>query len=234
MNYGEDAIILDFFAGSSTMAQAIIELNIQDNKNRKYILVQLQEPCEDNSQAYNAGYKNISDIGKERIRYVIKSTDKEVKQKKKKEKDILPGIGESQIYPDLGFKVFKLTKSSFKQWENYHGEEIDVVEDLFSGQVTPLVDGWKEDQLFTEVLLLEGFPLDSVVKTCPQFKKNTVKEVSSTFCEHKLFICLDEKIYQDTIKDLALGGSDIFVCLDSAVNDETKARLSDKGLIKTI
>ncbi len=178
--------------------------------------------CDKSNVAFKSGYKTISDIGKERLCRIIKNIDKEIKQQK------------SKYNTTLSFKVYKLRGSSFKPWENYHGEDVDVIENLFSSQVTPLVENWKEEDLFTEVLLLEGFPLDSVVTPCSQYKKNTVKEVSSTFCEHKLFVCLDKKIDQSTIKGLTLGNGDIFICLDSAVNDQTKASLDDKGLIKTI
>jgi adenine-specific DNA-methyltransferase len=233
-NDDNSGIYLDFFSGSCTSAHAILELNAEYKSDRKYIMIQIPETCDTNTNAYKAGYKTISEIAMERIRRVIKSIENELKEQKKKDKTKLPGMGESKDDFDLGFKVFKLTHSTFKPWENYHGEDIDVIEDLFSGQVTPLVDNWTEDDLFTEVMLLEGFPLDSVVKPCGEYKNNTVKEVSSSFSEHKLFISLDKKINQTTIKDLDLGENDIFVCLDSAVNDEAKARLSDKGLIKTI
>jgi len=233
-NSNNDGIYMDFFCGSGTFAHSIINLNHNDYGNRKFILIQLPEKCNAESTAIKSGYNTLTDIAKERIRRVIKNIEKEIKETKKKEKGKLPGMEDSKSDIDYGFKVFKLTNSTFKPWENYHGEEIDVVEDLFSGQVVPLVDRWKEDDLFTEIILIEGFPLDSVVKPCSQYKKNTITEVTSSFCEHKLFICLDKKIDQSTIKDLSLGDNDIFICLDSAVNDETKARLSDKGLIKTI
>lgn len=229
-----DDIILDFFSGSCSTAHAIVDINKENDSNLKYIMVQIPEITDELSEAYKANYKTISEIGKERIRRVLKNIVKENKEQKKNNKGKLPGMVESTPGINIGFKVYKLTNSSFKPWENYHGEDIDVIEDLFSGQVTPLVDDWTEDDLFTEVMLLEGFPLDSIVKPCKEYKSNTVKEVSSSFSDHKLFISLDKKINQTTIKDLNLGENDIFVCLDSAVNDEAKARLADKGLIKTI
>ncbi|MBI5181406.1 MAG: hypothetical protein HZA06_00675 [Nitrospirae bacterium] len=70
-------IILDFFAGSGTTAQAVLELNKEDGGNRKFILVQMPEQCDENSEAYKAGYKTIADIGKERIRRVIQKIEKE-------------------------------------------------------------------------------------------------------------------------------------------------------------
>ena len=97
-----------------------------------------------------------------------------------------------------------------------------------------MVNDWKPENLLTEVLLIEGFPLDSSVEVVASFAKNIVQKVTSDFCEHSLFICLDKKVEDETIKALSLGDNDIFICLDNAVTDQDKARLDDKGLIKTI
>src|SRR5208337_955069 len=113
-----DDIIFDFFAGSAATADAIIEQNKEDKGNRKFIMVQMPEPCDEDSEAHKAGYKTIDDIGKERIRRVIKKIGKE-----KKEKPDL--FAEGTL--DLGFKVFKLSPSSFKIWR---GAEIDNEEKL--------------------------------------------------------------------------------------------------------
>jgi vancomycin permeability regulator SanA len=81
---------------------------------------------------------------------------------------------------------------------------------------------------------MEGFPLDSTVTVIKDFKENKVTQISSDFCEHSLFVCLDRTINTETVKALALSEHDIFICLDNAVTDQDKARLDDKGLIKTI
>jgi adenine-specific DNA-methyltransferase len=96
------------------------------------------------------------------------------------------------------------------------------------------VDNWKEENLLTEIILMEGFPLDSAVTVVKDFKKNKVTQISSDFCEHSLFVCMDRTIDADTIKALSLSEHDIFICLDNAVTDQDKARLDDKGLIETI
>jgi adenine-specific DNA-methyltransferase len=98
---GNSDIILDFFAGSATTAHAVLDLNKQDGGNRKFILVQLPELCEPNSEAFKAGYRSIADIGKERIRRVIKNLNAEDDNKS----------------AERGFKVLKLDKSNFKQWQ---------------------------------------------------------------------------------------------------------------------
>jgi adenine-specific DNA-methyltransferase len=135
---------------------------------------------------------------------------------------------------DIGFRVFRLAPSNFKKWKNYTGNNIKDAENLFSQYENPLVDNWKEEDLLTEIVLLEGFPMDSTVTVIKDFKKNKVTQISSDFCEHSLFVCLDQTIHAETINAVALSEHDIFICLDNAVTDQDKARLDDKGLIKTI
>jgi adenine-specific DNA-methyltransferase len=135
---------------------------------------------------------------------------------------------------DIGFKVYRLAQSNYKKWKNYTKNDINEVEDLFAQYENPLVDNWKEEDLLTEIMLIEGFPLDSTVTVIKDFKKNKLTQISSDFCEHSLFVCLDNMIKAETINTLALSEHDIFICLDNAVTDQDKARLDDKGLIKTI
>jgi adenine-specific DNA-methyltransferase len=230
-----NAIILDFFSGSSTTAHAVMQLNAEDGGNRQFIMVQLPEECDEKSEAYKAGFKNICEIGKERIRRAGKS----IAESKKPAVTNQPLFTEKLIPPpppptDFGFKVYRLAKTNYKKWKNYTKRDIKEVEDLFAEYENPLVDNWKEKDLLTEIMLLEGFPLDSTVTVIKDFKKNKVTQISSDFCEHSLFVCLDNMINAETINTLALSEHDIFICLDNAVTDQDKARLDDKGLIKTI
>ncbi|MDE3183952.1 MAG: site-specific DNA-methyltransferase, partial [Bacteroidota bacterium] len=121
MNEGKDFIILDFFAGSATTAEATLELNKEDGGNRKFILVQLPELTGENSEAYKAGYKTIADISKERIHRVIKKIEIE-----KAEKPDLFDNGKQ----DLGFKVFKLSPSNFKIWRGNDITEENLAQQL--------------------------------------------------------------------------------------------------------
>ncbi len=105
----EEDIILDFFSGSCTTAHAVFDLNKEDNGNRKFICIQLQETCAENSETYEAGYKTIADTGKERIRRVIKKIEEE----KRSKPDLFT---KDKAKQDLGFKVFKLRGSNFKIW----------------------------------------------------------------------------------------------------------------------
>jgi adenine-specific DNA-methyltransferase len=135
---------------------------------------------------------------------------------------------------DLGFKTFKLNKTNFKQWQDYKGKDPKELASLFKEHETPLVDDWKPENLLIEVMLQEGFPLDSEKAELKEYKKNAVIQVASEFCEHKLLVCFDKKVYQETIDALNMQGEDIFVCLDSSLSDEQKITLSDKGFLKTI
>jgi len=221
MHNDVDSIVLDFYSGSSTTAHAVMDYNVEENYNRKFIMVQLPEQCNELSEPYEVGYKTIAEIGKERIRRVITKI-KEDEDVEKNEKN------------KLGFKVFKLQKSNYKEWEDFDGTNVKQLEAAFGDHESPLVDGWKEENLLTEILLMEGYPLDSKIEEEKQYKKNKIKSVSSDFCDHKLWICLDEKVEKETIDIIGIDENDIFICLDSAITDENKARLMDKGILKTI
>lgn len=90
-----------------------------------------------------------------------------------------------------------------------------------------MVKDWNEDDLLTEIMLLLGFPFDSKITPQAHFKQNKVQLIESEACRHRLFVCLDPKIKEDTIKHLELRVEDIFVCLDSALTDQAKMRLAD-------
>ncbi|MBW2937532.1 site-specific DNA-methyltransferase [Aureisphaera sp. CAU 1614] len=208
-----DEIILDFFAGSGTTALSVLELNQMENsiENRKFICIQLPEELDPKDQAYKDGFRNISDITVERIKRTISS---------EKIKD--------------GFRIKRLTISSYKKWQDVNSTDVNQVElalDEFAN--SPLKPDWSKNKLLTEIQLLEGFPLDSKLETT-NFGKNEVNQISHDHLETKLLICLDNKIEENLISDLKLDSNTIFICLDTAISNQDKLRLSDKGLIKTI
>jgi adenine-specific DNA-methyltransferase len=205
-------IILDYFSGSGTTAHSILKLNEEIGGNRKFICIQIPEPVDVNSEAYLNGFHTIAEITKERIRKVISISKKE----------------------NVGFKTLKLVPSNYKPWENYSGTNIKELEMQFEKSISPLVVDWKPENLLSEILLIEGFPLDSSIAVIDTYKQNKITQVSSDFCEHKLLVCLDDNIDDNTIKSLELSDNDIFICLDNAISDKDKVTLQDKGLIKTI
>lgn len=141
----ENDIILDFFSGSATTAHAVMQLNAEDGGNRKYIMVQLPEVCDEKSEAYKAGYKNICEIGKERIRRA---------GEKIKSDETLPAENREKL--GIGFKVFKLDSSNIKEWDS---ETENLEQSLFDS-----IDNIKSDRtsldILYEILLKYGLDLN--------------------------------------------------------------------------
>lgn len=218
-------LILDFFAGSGTTGQAVIEQNIKDGGNRKFICVQIDEKIDEKSEALKVGFRTISEITVERIR----------RASKKIEAEIDAGLPLSQK-PDLGFKFYRLERSNFKAWSDYQGTNLDELRGLLQEQVaTSFVPDSTKEGILTEILLLEGFPLDSDISQDGIYERNTVWRVSSEFSEHRLFITLDDEIWEETVSTAEeLESNDIFICLDKALSDESKIRMSDVCRLKVI
>ena len=146
-------LILDFFAGSASTAHATLELNKEDACNRKFIMVQMPEQCDEKSEAFKAGYKTIADIGKERIRRVIKKIEKEQKETQ----PTLPFAGVKKEQ-DLGFKVFKLQESNFKIWRTDIKTEAELTEQI-ELHIEPLAEHANTENVLYELMLKSGVPL---------------------------------------------------------------------------
>ena len=140
-----DDIILDFFSGSATTAHSVMQLNVEDGGNRKYIMVQLPELCDESSEAYKAGYKNICEIGKERIRRA---------GEKIKADESLPLENREKL--DIGFKVFKLDSSNIKEWDT---DTEDLQQTLLDSMENIKSDRNSLDVLY-EILLKYGLDLN--------------------------------------------------------------------------
>jgi len=215
-----DGIVVDFFAGSGTTAQAVLEQNAEDGGNRKFILVQLPEPTPENSEARKAGYKTIADICKERIRRVIKKLNAEGKQQK------LEGNGRQ----DLGFKVFKLSKSNCFVWDEEEVKDPNTLARYIEESAKGASKAEPEALLY-EIMLREGFALDSKIEKL-KHGKNEFYEVSDG--AHRLFACFDDKLDDEAAKKLSLEKDDKLVVLDSALTDTQKVNLARKMRIETV
>ncbi|WP_420264068.1 site-specific DNA-methyltransferase [Candidatus Magnetominusculus dajiuhuensis] len=206
-------IILDFFSGSATAAHAVLDLNKQDNGNRKFIMVQLPEPCAEDSEAFKAGYKTIADIGKERIRRVIKKLNEEQEGK-------LDLDGASA--QDRGFKVLKLDKSNFKQWQPLPPDATpeQINKQLFDHIKNIEHKASPEDLLF-EILIKAGFMPTEKVQTI------TLADIPVfSIAEGGLLICLADTVTKELINAVAEDKHvQQFICLDKAFggNDQLKA-----------
>jgi adenine-specific DNA-methyltransferase len=147
----EDSIILDFFSGSATTAHAVMQLNAEDGGKRKFIMVQLPEPCDENSDAYKTGYKTIAEIGKERIRRAGKKIKEDNKDK--------PGIENL----DIGFRVLKLDSSNMKD-VYYTPEEYAQMNFNLEGFMDNIKPDRTEEDLLFQVMLDLGIPLSAKIR----------------------------------------------------------------------
>ena len=206
--------ILDFFAGSCTTAHAVLELNREDGGNRKFICVQIPEPTDETSEAFKAGYKNIAEIGKERIRRVIKKIETE---KEKQEPDMFEGDKKPQ---DLGFKVFKLQSSNFATWDANVEKSIDALTEKLFQHIDHISPEAEQDAILYELLLKAGFELTT------QIQKLTVadKTVYSVM-DNALLICLERNLTHELLKAIAELKPVRFICLDEGFldNDQLKS-----------
>lgn len=213
----ENDIVLDFFAGSGTTGHSTIKYNTEKGTNIKFILVQLQEPIDDTTpsgrNALELGLPNIAEVGKNRIgRYASFLND---------------------IKTDKGFRCYRLGYSFFDSITDFKDTDIAKLELHFDKSINPFKESFNENVLY-EILLIEGFPLDSYIDILLEFNRNKIFKVSSDQNSHSLLVCLDKTISESTINDLTLDNSSVFICLDSAITDKFKISMSDKGLIKTI
>ena len=193
-----DNIVLDFFSGSATTAHAVMQLNAEDGGNRKFIMVQLPEKTDEKSEAYKAGYKNICEIGKERIRRAGKKIKEENKDKEGIEK------------LDTGFRVLKLDSSNME--EVYYTPQDFDVHSLFNENVK--ADRTGEDLLF-QVMLDLGIELSAKIET-RQIAGKTVHLVDDNY----LVACFDRDVTEASIKEIAQLHPVYFVMRDaSAAND---------------
>ncbi|KZM54048.1 DNA methylase N-4 [Geobacillus stearothermophilus] len=173
----KDSIILDFFSGSATTAHAVMQLNAEDGGNRKFIMVQLPEKTDEKSEAYKAGYKNICEIGKERIR---RAGEKIVQE-----------TGKTDL--DIGFKVFKLDSSNVKTWD----PDFDNLEQtLFDLQDNIKEDRTKEDLLY-EILLKIGLPLTTPIEEI-DYNGKTIYNVAYG----SVLVCLEDDIDLDIVQEM--------------------------------
>ena len=184
----KESFILDFFSGSATTAHAVMKLNAEDGGNRKFIMIQLPELCNEKSEAYKAGYKNICDIGEERIR----RAGEQIKSEWEKENpsDGLFG-SEEQFTTDIGFKVFKLDSTNVNEWDpNMKLDEKELAMRL--GEVFK-EDRSKEDILY-EIMLKYGV-FDKQVEEI-NINGKTMYRVGKRY----MIVCLEDSITSEDVK----------------------------------
>lgn len=207
----KDSIILDFFSGSATTAHAVMQLNAEDGGNRRFIMVQLPELTDKKSEAYKAGYKNICEIGKERIRRAGKKIMEELEAKKADN-----GLFDKESEPtrlDVGFRVLKLDTSNMQ--DVYYTPEDSSAATLFDDNVKP--DRTPEDFLF-QVMLECNLPLSAKIER----KTIAGKEVFSVNDDY-LIACFDEEVNETVITDVAKRKPLYFIMRDSSLSSDQVA-----------
>ncbi len=212
----EGDIVLDFFSGSATTAQAVLELNREDGGNRRFVLVQLPEPTG------NKKFPTIAEIGKERIRRVIT-------RMKSASGDLTRTEPE-----DLGFKVWKLAESHFALWAgvpNRTPEEYQKQMRLIAEE--PLRPGWTAHGLLWEVALKEGYGLNSTIEAVAGVAA-TVYKVTDPEKDQHFLACLEDKLPAEIAKQLELTVNELFVVRDLALDDTLASNLALQCRLKVI
>ena len=217
-------IILDFFSGSATTAHAVMQLNAEDGGNRRFILVQLPELCDEKSEAYKAGYKNICEIGKERIRRAGKKIQEEHTQ--------VTMEGDKHSL-DVGFRVFKLDTSNLETWDAtpIEDEQLDLLYQRMNSMIHRVKPERTDLDMIYEIMLKLGVPLTYSV-TPFSINNKTVYGVGD---DCLLLVCLVENVQPEDVEQMTeYAPAKIIISRDSFADDTVMANayyiLRDHGI----
>ncbi|MCI9305793.1 MAG: site-specific DNA-methyltransferase [Lachnospiraceae bacterium] len=196
-------IILDFFSGSATTAHAVMQLNAGDGGNRRFIMVQLPELCDEKSEAFKAGYSNICEIGKERIRRVGKK---------------LLADGNENHSLDVGFKVFKLDTSNMKLWDDTPivDSDIEILLDRMAGHIQGLKADRSNMDFVYEIMLKLGYSLTATIDIA-EIDGQVIYKVD----DGKMFICLQPGITAEQVERMAAYAPQKIVLAENTLADNS-------------
>lgn len=244
---GPEDIILDFFSGSATTAHAVMQLNAEDGLRRKFMLVQLPEPCDENSEAFRAGFKNLCEVGKERIRRAGKAIFEEDQAWAKVPLNRTDGsmVGDStpakivdvvdlhdgkppiefvdnRKHPDTGFRVFKLDTSNLKTWDAtpIENEQMELLYDRMNSMVQRVKPDRSDLDMVCEIMLKLGVPLTYAVSKIEVNGKTayTVGEDSL------LLICLSANVQPEDVEAMAeYAPAKVIISRESFADDTSMA-----------
>ena len=204
----EGDTILDFFSGSATTAHAVMKLNAEDGGNRKFIMVQLPEVCDEKSEAAKAGYKNICEIGKERIRRAGKKIAEEVNDTNRQ----LKLDEETKRVPDIGFRVLKIDSSNF---EDVAAEPASYTQQMLAGLADNLKSGRTAEDILFQVLPQFQIPLSAKIET---------REINGSMVfsadDGRLVACFDRNVSTETIVVMAKMEPDYAVMRDASFSGD--------------
>jgi adenine-specific DNA-methyltransferase len=209
----KNAIVMDFFAGSATTCQSLLELNKEDQGSRKFIAIQLPELVDVKSRAYHDGYRTITEVSLKRLKKVIE-----------------------RLHSSVGFNLLKLGKSNIKKWRDFNPQKDGLLPDLFSKLEAafrnPLVEGTTPEEFITEVMLQEGFPL-----TANQTEvQDGIFKISHDWVPYTLYVSMLQSFKDIDLEALGLSETDHFVCLDMAFenNDALKQTVDNQCKLFTV
>lgn len=220
-----DDIVLDFFAGSGTTGQALMEMNQADNSCRKMILVQIPEQTDENSNARRAGYKTISEITIARNKAVTEKIRKSYEGK-------LITPEDQQQLGQLGFKVFTLSKSSFPRVDfapdptKTEEENLEMFNKYIAGKERQLNLSFNNDELITEILIQRGFMLTYKLEHQENFAANEV--YLATDGTKTAYICVDNNLADATVDYFMEHTDTKFICIERALDSTKKFNLKKK------
>lgn len=250
---GQDDIVLDFFSGSATTAHAVMQLNAEDGGNRRFILVQLPELCNEKSEAYKAGYKNICEIGKERIRRAGKKIAETIYEDKfaikiggqtvaslasaveiiQPKEEAVQQIQEKLKGLDVGFKVFKLDTSNLETWDAtpIENEQLDLLYQRMNSMIHRVKPERTDLDMIYEIMLKLGVPLTYSV-TPFSINNKTVYGVGD---DCLLLVCLAENVQPEDVERMTeYAPAKIIISRDSFADDTAMANayyiLRDHGI----
>jgi adenine-specific DNA-methyltransferase len=211
--------VMDFFAGSNTTMHGVIRANA-GVLERRTIAVQANEAIKATTKAsaannaIAAGFKTIAEIARERICRVLKGGGDELKA--------------------VGFRAFRLAPSNVRRWAGVEKKSAEAYLEQMEAFADTLVPGWKAENVIWEVALREGYPLTSSVKEAADGALKDCWRVTDEDQGRSFVICLAEKLDLDAIKPLQLSAGDLFVCRDTAIDDNVAANLALQCHLKVL
>lgn len=213
-NGTERPLVMDFFGGSGSSAEAVLTLTATTNPDMRVVTVQLPEPCDPKDKtgkaALAAGFATIADVARARITKVIEN---------------MGGDG-------LGLRVFKLSETSMKRWTGVDAKDPEAYAVQLEAFTDSLAPGWQPQDVIWEVALREGYSLTSKVEKLDIGIGPTLWRVSDE--DRSFTICLDDALTIDAVLPLGLAKDDMFVCRDAAVDDTLAANLALQCRLKVI
>lgn len=208
----DDSIVMDFFAGSASLAHGVMECNAKTGKNLSYICVQLPEPCDEGSVAFGKGYLTIAEISKERIRRVglaLKSSENN--------EDL-----------DLGMRVFKLDESCFQIWSTNRELSEAQLDQQLDLHVNNIDDSSTQEEILFELLLKAGYSLAEAVNEI-----NVSEKTIYSIADGALLICLEDELTSELINAVADASPLQFICMDKAFNGNDQLKTNAAQTFKS-